>query len=143
MTELKITKTGTMKVRKSWSDADEYEVYPNFKCSIGEPAEIMTVRGHDENPRKAKSEAKANAFLAAEAINVANETGLTPRQLLEQVETCTEENQILLEQRDDLLLTLRKVREDIKHMYYEERLSPEFWFDHISEAISKAESGNV
>jgi molybdopterin-guanine dinucleotide biosynthesis protein A len=50
-----------------------------------------------------------DAMVIVDAGNVHNETGLTPRQLLDQVETCTEENQALLEQRDELLSALKKL----------------------------------
>jgi|GEM_PF-1988205 len=71
-----------------------------------------------------KPNAKENADLIAEAGNVANETGLTPRQLLEQ--------------RDELLRIVKGMKvcweNDAKPTH------PATWYSHAVAAIAKAEA---
>jgi hypothetical protein len=61
----------------------EYAVrFPShYVCMLPNP---IHYQGQDERYEQEMAECKANAHLIAEAFNVYNETGLTPRQLVEQ-----------------------------------------------------------
>lgn len=102
MSELKITKGSGFSVFPCKS-IRENELSSNVGVQ-NSTGHIVASCGPASNEHSAP-----NADLIAEAFNVANETNLTPSQLLEQVENCTEENQALLEQRDELLTALKKL----------------------------------
>lgn len=82
------------------------------------------------------AEKAANAELIAEAFNVAHETGLTPRQLAEQIDVVEVQRDIAETHRDELLAALKGAEEWLSGW-----ASAEPYLTTIRAAIAKAEGG--
>lgn len=132
MTELKITK-GEWQVFHTdaglfWVDNESGENICDFYHKI------------DESRFHAKENAKEHAEFVAEAGTVANETGLTPRQLLERCEEVRESAVKLVAEIDALSAFGPDIREVIGNTNWfilQERKAK------LNNVIAKAESGNV
>lgn len=79
--------------------------FSNYKCVLFEGIEIFSIA----NGKATDEQQEANAELIAEAFNVTNESGLTPRQLLEQRNELLDALKIAKDKIDLLLLPLDRI----------------------------------
>jgi len=72
---------GPWAVREAYMDPDNFEIFPDYKTQVGEPAEIAIVTGHGHFDIDFQQQAAANASMFSAALEM-HEALLTARQQL-------------------------------------------------------------